>query len=89
MSDRKNLPSSSIIGDPSTRVITRKKDKIYYTKMIANICYTSFIEPTSMNEALKDEFWINVMQEELLQFKRNNVWTLVYKPEGANIIGTK
>ncbi|KAL0561585.1 hypothetical protein IC582_002019 [Cucumis melo] len=29
------------------------------------------------------------MQEELLQFKRNNVWTLVPKPDVANIIGTK
>ncbi|KAA0067564.1 Retrovirus-related Pol polyprotein from transposon TNT 1-94 [Cucumis melo var. makuwa] len=37
----------------------------------------------------KDEYWINAMQEELLQFKRNNVWTLVLKPNGANIIETK
>ena len=29
------------------------------------------------------------MQEELLQFKRNNVWTLVPKPEEANIISKK
>ncbi|KAL0561561.1 hypothetical protein IC582_001995 [Cucumis melo] len=34
-------------------------------------------------------YWINAMQEELFQFRRNNVWTLVPKPEGANIIGTK
>ncbi|TYK26469.1 putative mitochondrial protein [Cucumis melo var. makuwa] len=47
------------------------------------------IEPTSVDAALKDEYWINAMQEELLQFKHNNVWTLVPKPEGANIIGTK
>ena len=53
---QKNHPSSSIIGDPSTGITTEKKDKINYTKMIANICYTSSIEPTSINEALKDEF---------------------------------
>ncbi|KAL0549183.1 hypothetical protein IC582_013664 [Cucumis melo] len=29
------------------------------------------------------------MQEELLQFRRNNVWTLLSKPEGVNVIGTK
>ncbi|KAL0553600.1 hypothetical protein IC582_007500 [Cucumis melo] len=29
------------------------------------------------------------MQEELLQFRRNNLWTLVSKPEGVNVIGTK
>ena len=57
--------------------------------MIANICYTSSIEPTSVNEALKDEFWINAMQEELLQFKWNNLWTFVPKPEEANVIWTR
>ncbi|TYK29063.1 putative mitochondrial protein [Cucumis melo var. makuwa] len=84
-----NYPSSSIIEDPSVEVTTKKKDKVDYTKMIANVSYTSSIEPASVNEALKDEFLINAMQEELLQFKRNNVCTLVAKPEGANIIGTK
>ncbi|KAL4011543.1 hypothetical protein IC575_028603 [Cucumis melo] len=57
--------------------------------MIADLCYVSAIKPTSVENALKDEYWINVMQEELLQFKRNDVWTLVPKPDGANIIGTK
>ncbi|KAA0035400.1 gag-pol polyprotein [Cucumis melo var. makuwa] len=41
------------------------------------------IEPTSVENALKDEYWINAMQEELLQFKCNNVWTLVPKPDGV------
>ncbi|KAA0041655.1 putative mitochondrial protein [Cucumis melo var. makuwa] len=68
---------------------TKKKDKIDYAKMIANICYTSSIEPTLVNEALKDELWINAMQDELLQFKQHNVWTLVPKSKEAKIIGTK
>lgn len=42
-----------------------------------------------MKEALTDEFWINAMQEELEQFKRNEVWELVPRPEGTNVIGTK
>ncbi|KAA0036774.1 putative mitochondrial protein [Cucumis melo var. makuwa] len=83
---RKNHPSSFIIRDPSARITTRKKDKVDYTKMIVDLCYTSSIEPTSVDETLKDEYWIHAMQEELLQFKRNNVWTLVPKPEEANII---
>ena len=69
----KNNSSSLIIGDPSVGIITRRKDKVDYLKMIANLCYTSTIEPTSVEVALKDEYWINVMQEKLLQFKRNNV----------------
>ncbi|TYK11800.1 gag-pol polyprotein [Cucumis melo var. makuwa] len=86
---RKNHPPSSIIGDPSAAITTRKKEKVDYSKMIADLCYTSTIEPSTVIVALKDEYWINAMQEELLQFRRNNVWTLVPKPEGANIIGTK
>jgi hypothetical protein len=49
----------------------------------------SKIEPRNIKEALTDEFWINAMQEELGQFKRNEVWELVPRPEGVNVIGTK
>ncbi|KAL0548904.1 hypothetical protein IC582_013381 [Cucumis melo] len=86
---KKSHPSSSTIRDPSAGITTRRKEKVDYRKMIADLCYVSAIEPTSVENALKDEYWINSMQEELLQFKRNNVWTLVPKPDGANIIGTK
>jgi len=42
-----------------------------------------------VKEALTDEFWIEAMQEELNQFKRSEVWDLVPRPEGMNVIGTK
>ena len=29
------------------------------------------------------------MHDELLQFQRNDVWTLIPRPEGKHIIGTK
>ena len=77
--------SSSIIGNPSVEITTRKKEKVDCSKTITDLCYTSTIEPSTVDIALKDEYWINAMQEELLQFKCNNVWTLVSKPEGANI----
>ncbi|KAL0556159.1 hypothetical protein IC582_004669 [Cucumis melo] len=86
---KKNHLSSSIIGNLSAGITTRRKEKVDYTKMIANLCYVSAIEPTSVENALNDEYGINVMQEELLQFKCNNVLTFVHKPDGANIIGTK
>jgi len=47
------------------------------------------IEPTKVDEALADDGWILAMQDELNQFKRNDVWDLVSKPEHKNIIGTK
>ena len=49
----------------------------------------SVIEPTTVDEALADDGWIVAMQDELNQFKRNDVWDLVPKPEHKNIIGTK
>jgi len=42
-----------------------------------------------VGEALEDNNWINVMHEELNQFVRNEVWTLVPRSEKMNVIGTK
>ena len=49
----------------------------------------STIEPKNVSEALKDESWIMAMQEELNQFKTNDVWELVPSPRNMTIIGTK
>ena len=37
----------------------------------------------------KDADWINSMHEELHQFVQNDVWELVPRPNGVNVIGTK
>ncbi|GJS57384.1 putative ribonuclease H-like domain-containing protein [Tanacetum coccineum] len=39
--------------------------------------------------ALADESWVEAMQEELLQFKLQEVWVLCDLPEGKRVIGTK
>ena len=57
--------------------------------MISHGCFVSKIEPRNVKEALTDEFWINAIQEELGQFKRNEVWELLPRPEVINVIGTK
>ncbi|GKE08613.1 putative ribonuclease H-like domain-containing protein, partial [Tanacetum coccineum] len=46
-------------------------------------------EPKKVVHALKDPSWIEAMQEELLQFKLQEVWTLVDLPNGKRPIGTK
>nr|GFC27672.1 putative ribonuclease H-like domain-containing protein [Tanacetum cinerariifolium] len=46
-------------------------------------------EPNNISDALKDPSWVEAMQEELLQFKIQNVWILVDCPEGVRPIGTK
>nr|GFC51315.1 putative ribonuclease H-like domain-containing protein [Tanacetum cinerariifolium] len=40
------------------------------------------IEPKNISNALQDPSWVEAMQEELLQFKIQNVWTLVDCPKG-------
>ncbi|GJR02554.1 putative ribonuclease H-like domain-containing protein [Tanacetum coccineum] len=40
-------------------------------------------------EALQDDSWVQAMQEELLQFKLQQVWVLVDLPHGMKVIGTK
>ena len=62
-------------------------------KCVANFgsysCYLSQVELTKVEEALQDERWVEAMHDELLQFQKNDVWTLVPRPEGEHIIGTK
>jgi hypothetical protein len=54
-----------------------------------NMVFVSEIEPANIEEAETDEFWLMAMEEELNQFERNNVWTLVHRPTHQSIIGTK
>ena len=76
-------PQDNIIGDATEGVTTRS------INFIANACFISQVEPKNVKEALLDEFWISAMQEELSQFRRNEVWNLVPRPEGINVICTK
>ncbi|GJT41232.1 putative ribonuclease H-like domain-containing protein [Tanacetum coccineum] len=45
--------------------------------------------PKKVIQALKDPSWIEAMQDELLQFKLQQVWTLVDLPYSKRVIGTK
>nr|GEX15020.1 retrovirus-related Pol polyprotein from transposon TNT 1-94 [Tanacetum cinerariifolium] len=47
------------------------------------------IEPKKISQALKDKSWVDAMQEELLQFKTQQVWILVDLPFEKKVIGTK
>ncbi|GJT81372.1 retrovirus-related pol polyprotein from transposon TNT 1-94 [Tanacetum coccineum] len=49
----------------------------------------STAEPKNIKEAMADSAWIEVMQEELHQFDRLQVWELVDKPFGKTVIKLK
>ncbi|GKE34481.1 putative ribonuclease H-like domain-containing protein [Tanacetum coccineum] len=55
--------------------------------MTKNVTY--YVEPKKVIQALTYPSWIEAMQEELLQFKLQQVWTLVDLPYGKRAIGTK
>ncbi|KAK1628162.1 hypothetical protein QYE76_002477 [Lolium multiflorum] len=75
-----------VLGDVRAKVSTRRQ--------LANFsnhhAYIFVVEPKKVFEALEDSDWVEAMHEELNNFKRNKVWTLVEKPkECRNVIGTK
>ena len=53
-----------------------------------HMAFVSHIEPKSIHEALEDNDWINAMQEELNQFTRNDVWSLVPKTSCQHLISS-
>ncbi|GJV79798.1 putative ribonuclease H-like domain-containing protein [Tanacetum coccineum] len=94
-----------VIGDVQSGVQTRRMIKtineqgfisaVYEGKTHEDLdtylfaCFLSQEGPKNLIQALKDPSWIEVMQEELLQFKLQQVWTLVDLPLGKREIGTK
>ncbi|GKB52497.1 putative ribonuclease H-like domain-containing protein, partial [Tanacetum coccineum] len=52
-------------------------------------CFLSQVEPKKVIQSLTDPRWIEAMQDELLQFKLQKVWTLVDLPYGKRAIRTK
>nr|GEU72732.1 retrovirus-related Pol polyprotein from transposon TNT 1-94 [Tanacetum cinerariifolium] len=76
----KDHPLKQVIGEPSRPVLTRNQ-----LRSDGDICMyaltMSTIEPKNVKEAMTDPAWIESMQEELLQFKRLDVWVLVPAPD--------
>ncbi|GKF07399.1 putative ribonuclease H-like domain-containing protein [Tanacetum coccineum] len=52
-------------------------------------CFLSQEEPKKISKALQYDSWVEAMQEELLQFRLQQVWILVDLPHRAKVIGTK
>jgi transposase InsO family protein len=73
-----------ILGDISKGVTTRSR----LANFFEHYSFVSSIEPFMVEEALQDPDWVLAMQEELNNFKRNVVWSLVTCPK-QNIVGTK
>jgi hypothetical protein len=81
---QRDHPVDNILGSIKRGVTTRSH--------LANFCefysFISSLEPLKVEEALGDPDWIVAMQEELNNFTRNEVWSLVERHK-QNVIGTK
>ncbi|KAI3692212.1 hypothetical protein L6452_32023 [Arctium lappa] len=89
---QKNHPPELVIGDISSPMITRNQSRLQELQDQQHTvltCFLSQIEPKKVYDAMKDFSWIESMQEELLQFKLQEVWDLVDFPKGHRVIGTK
>ncbi|KAI3758874.1 hypothetical protein L6452_06446 [Arctium lappa] len=89
---QKNHPPQLVIGDINSPRITRHQSKLGGLKDLQSgllSCFLYHIEPKKAYDAMKDPSWIEAMQEELLQFKLQDVWDLVDLPPRQRAIGTK
>ncbi|GJY29289.1 putative ribonuclease H-like domain-containing protein [Tanacetum coccineum] len=101
----KDHPIENVIGDVKSSVQTRRMTKptseqeflsaVYEQKTHDTLntclyaCFLLQIKPTSIAKALSYSSWVEAMQEELLQFKLQQVWILVNLPIKKRAIGTK
>src|SRR6266498_933716 len=81
---QRDHPVDNILGSIRRGVTTHSR--------LANFCelysFVSSLEPLRVEQALKDLDWVIAMQEELNNFTRNEVWSLVERPK-QNVIRTK
>ncbi|GKC14298.1 retrovirus-related pol polyprotein from transposon TNT 1-94 [Tanacetum coccineum] len=74
----------SSAGTSDRRTLKTSLDKESATNICRNVYFAlsvSIMEPRNVKEAITDDGWIEAMQEELLQFKRLDVWELVPYPD--------
>ena len=81
---QQDRPIDNILGSLRKGVLTHS----HLANFWQYYSFISSLEPLKVEKTLEDEDWVMAMQEELNNFKRNQVWTLVERPK-TNVIGTK
>jgi hypothetical protein len=81
---QRDHPVDNILGSIRRGVTTRSRLANFYE----HYSFVSMLEPIRVEDALGDADWVMAMQEELNNFTRNEVWSLVERPK-QNVIGTK
>jgi len=81
----RNLSLDNVIGQVQKGVSTRST----LNQFCEHMAFVSQTEPKTVADALEDSNWITAMHEELNQFARNEVWSLISRTSKMNVIGTK
>jgi hypothetical protein len=78
--------------NPVNNILGYMKKRVTTISRMANFCehysFVSSFKLFKVEDALRDPDWVMAMQEELNNFKHNEVWSLVERPK-LNVIGTK
>ncbi|GJV31457.1 hypothetical protein Tco_1391857 [Tanacetum coccineum] len=78
--ESKDHPIETVIGSLNQRTLRSQ------VQNQSIFCFVSSVEPKNIKEAIQDESWSMAMQEELKQFKTNDVWSLIPPPKNQTII---
>jgi hypothetical protein len=84
---QKAHPPQQIIGNLNERVT--RSSRSAHLSWFTNTLFVALFEPWGVGHTLSDSSWVNVMHEELENFERNQVCTLVEPPCDVNVIETK
>ncbi|GKA20568.1 retrovirus-related pol polyprotein from transposon TNT 1-94 [Tanacetum coccineum] len=91
-SQDRHIELVNIIGNPGAGMLTRAMAKQLSVASAHECLFVDFFfeeEPKKVSEVVKHSGWVDAMQDELNQFARNKVWTLVPAPYGKTIIGLR
>jgi hypothetical protein len=66
-----------------------RSSRLAHLSYFSNTLFVTLFEPQDVKHALSNSSWVNAMHDELENFERNQVWTLVDPPRDVNVIETK
>jgi hypothetical protein len=84
---QKAHPPQQIIGNMNER--ETRSSRSAHLSFFMNTFFVALFEPRDVGHTLSYSSWVNAMHEELENFERNQVWTLVEPPHDVNVIGIK
>jgi hypothetical protein len=80
-------PPQQIMSNLNERVTWSSRS--VHLSCFINTLFVALFEPRDVGHVLSDSSWVVVMHEELENFERNKVWTLVEPTHDVNTIGIK